>query len=217
VRVALVHDWLTGMRGGEKVLLSLARLFPDATLFTLLHVKGSVAPELEAREIRTSFVQRLPGVARHYRSYLPLFPAAIASLDLRDYDLVISSSHCVAKGARRRPGALHVSYCFTPMRYVWDLYDDYFGRGAGLLTRMLMPPLAARLRRWDRAEARTVRFAGLSRMSTSRVLLQPLAAHPLRAPARARIPRAGAAHRLLAPRPVASTRPAAPPAWCRGP
>ena len=84
MRVALVHDWLTGMRGGEKVLLSLLRLFPDAVIYTLLHVKGSVAPEIEARPIRTSFVQRLPGVARHYRRYLPLFPAAIGSLDLDD-------------------------------------------------------------------------------------------------------------------------------------
>src|SRR5262245_1329275 len=98
------------MRGGEKVLLSLARLFPQATLHTLLHVKGSVAPEIEALPIRTSFVQRLPGVETNYRSYLPLFPAAVASFDLRSFDLVISSSHCVAKGARRREGAVHISY-----------------------------------------------------------------------------------------------------------
>jgi glycosyltransferase involved in cell wall biosynthesis len=171
VRVALVHDWLTGMRGGEKVLLSLARLFPDATLFTLLHVKGSVAPELEAREIRTSFVQRLPGVARHYRSYLPLFPAAIASLDLRDYDLVLSSSHCVAKGARRRPGAVHVSYCFTPMRYVWDRYDDYFGPGKlGAPARWIVPHVAEALRAWDVATAARVdHFVADSRYVAGRI------------------------------------------------
>ena len=154
MRVALVHDWLTGMRGGEKVLLSLARLFPRATLHTLLHVKGSVAPEIEALPIRTSFVQKLPGVARHYRSYLPLFPAAVASFDLRPFDLVISSSHCVAKGARRRPGAVHISYCFTPMRYVWDRYGDYFGPGRlGPLARRLVPPIAEALRAWDVASA----------------------------------------------------------------
>src|SRR6185369_4233489 len=100
MKVALVHDWLTGMRGGEKVLLSLARLFPEAPIFTLLHVRGSVAPELEARDIRTTFVQRLPDVARRYRQYLPLFPAAAARIDLRGYDLVVSTSHCVVKGVR---------------------------------------------------------------------------------------------------------------------
>ena len=157
LRVALVHDWLTGMRGGEKVLLSLARLFPQATLHALLHVKGSVAPEIEALPIRTSFVQRLPGVERRYRHYLPLFPAAVASFDLGGYDLVISSSHCVAKGARRRPGAVHVSYCFTPMRYVWDRYDDYFGPGRlGPLGRLLVPPVAEALRAWDVASASRV-------------------------------------------------------------
>ena len=117
LKTALIHDWLTGMRGGEKVLLSLARLFPDAPIFTLLHVRGSVAPELEARDIRTTFVQRLPGVETHYRRYLPLFPAAAASIDLSGFDLVISSSHCVAKGVRVKPGARHLCYCHTPMRY----------------------------------------------------------------------------------------------------
>jgi hypothetical protein len=104
-RVALVHDWLTGMRGGEKVLLSLCRLFPDAAIFTLLHVRGSVDPEIESHEIRTSFVQRLPAVEKRYRQYLPLFPTAIERFDLTGFDLVLSSSHCVAKGARAAKGA----------------------------------------------------------------------------------------------------------------
>src|SRR5262245_8318425 len=103
------------MRGGEKVLLSLARLFPGAPILTLLHVRGSVAAELEAREIRTTFVQRLPQVDRRYRHYLPAFPAAAASLDLRGFDLVVSSSHCVAKGVKPADGALHLCYCHTPM------------------------------------------------------------------------------------------------------
>jgi glycosyltransferase involved in cell wall biosynthesis len=171
MRVALVHDWLTGMRGGEKVLLSLARLFPDATLFTLLHVAGSVAPELESRTIRTSFVQRLPGVARHYRSYLPLFPTAIGSLDLRDFDLVVSSSHCVAKGAKRGPKAVHVCYCFTPMRYVWDRYDDYFGPGKlGAPARWIVPHVAEALRAWDVATASRVdHFVADSRYVAGRI------------------------------------------------
>jgi len=145
------------MRGGEKVLLSLATLFPDAPIFTLLHVPGSVSPELEARDIRTTFVQRLPDVARRYRHYLPLFPAAARSIDVSGFDLVISSSHCVVKSVRVRPGALHLCYCHTPMRYVWDRYDDYFGPGrVSWPASWLIPGIAAWLRRWDAATAHRV-------------------------------------------------------------
>jgi len=159
------------MRGGEKVLLALLDLFPDAPIHTLLHVKGSVAPEIEARPIRTTFVQRLPGVARHYRSYLPLFPAAAESIDLAAYDLVISTSHCVVKGVKPRPGAFHLCYCFTPMRYVWDRYDDYFGPGrAGLATRLVMRALRPYLQRWDRRSARRVHaFAADSAYVAARI------------------------------------------------
>jgi glycosyltransferase involved in cell wall biosynthesis len=159
------------MRGGEKVLLSLARLFPEAPIFTLLHVKGSVDPRLEARDVRTSFLQRAPGVARHYRRYLPFFPAAAESLDLRGFDLVVSSSHCAAKGVRPAPGALHVCYCHTPMRYVWDRYDDYFGRDRlALPGRMAVAPIAALLRRWDRASSsRVARFAANSAYVAGRI------------------------------------------------
>jgi len=155
LKVALVHDWLTGMRGGEKVLLELARLFPEAPIFTLLHVKGSVAPEIEAHPIRTSFVQRLPAAARAYRSYLPLFPAAIQSLDLSGFELVLTSSHCAAKGVRVPPGATHLCYSHTPMRYVWDRYDDYFG-GAAWPARPLIAGIAEGLRAWDVATAASV-------------------------------------------------------------
>jgi glycosyltransferase involved in cell wall biosynthesis len=170
-RVAVVHDWLTGMRGGEKVLLSLLRLFPDAALYTLLHVKGSVAPEIEAREIHTSFLQHLPGVEALYRHFLPLFPAAAASLDLSAYDLVVSSSHCVAKGVRPGEGALHLCYCHTPMRYVWDRYDDYFGPGrvSGLAAR-LIPRVAEGLRAWDVATAgRVAHYAANSAYVAARI------------------------------------------------
>src|SRR5688572_8906654 len=122
-RVALVHDWLTGMRGGEKVLECLLELFPGAEIFTLLHVPGSVSAAIESRPTPTPFVQRLPEAAQRYRSYLPLFPAAVERCDLRGFDLVLSSSHCVAKGARSE--APHLSYCHTPMRYVWDQFDAY--------------------------------------------------------------------------------------------
>ena len=159
------------MRGGEKVLLSLARLFPDAPIFTLMHVKGSVAPELEARDVRTSFVQRLPAAATRYRHYLPLFPAAAASFDLRGFDLVVSSSHCAVKGVRPPRGALHLCYCHTPMRYVWDRFDDYFGPGrVSPVTRLLIRPIAARLRAWDvRTSARVHRFAANSAYVAGRI------------------------------------------------
>src|SRR6185436_120308 len=159
------------MRGGEKVLLELARLFPDAPLFTLLHVKGSVHPELEQREIHTTFVQHLPGVEAGYRRYLPLFPAAAATVDLRGFDLVISSSHCVAKGVKAPKGARHVCYCHTPMRYVWDRFDDYFGPGrAGAATRLLIGRVAEGLRAWDVATAAGVdAFAANSEFVAGRI------------------------------------------------
>ena len=145
------------MRGGEKVLLSLARLFPDATIFTLLHVKGSVAPELEARDIRTTFVQHLPAARKRYRHYLPLFPAAAARIDLTGYDLVVSSSHCVVKGVRVPPQALHVCYCHTPMRYAWDRFDEYFGvERVGRAAHHAIRLIAEGLRAWDVATASRV-------------------------------------------------------------
>jgi glycosyltransferase involved in cell wall biosynthesis len=169
-RVALVHDWLTGMRGGERCLEVFAELFPDADLYTLLHVPGSVSPVIESRRIVTSFIQGMPRARERYRQYLPLFPAAVRAFDLRGYDLVLSSSHAVAKSVRAPAGALHVCYCFTPMRYVWDLYDDYFGARAGPAARLAMPPLAAWLRRWDRRTAAGVHhFVAISRFVADRI------------------------------------------------
>jgi glycosyltransferase involved in cell wall biosynthesis len=154
VRVALVHDWLTGMRGGEKVLEALCELYPDADLFTLLHVPGKLSPTIENRTIRTSFVQRLPRARTAYRNYLPLFPTAIEQFDLRGYDLVLSSSHCVAKGVITQPATCHFSYIHTPMRYVWELYHDYFGEDKiGWLRRQVVPVVTNYLRMWDVASA----------------------------------------------------------------
>jgi glycosyltransferase involved in cell wall biosynthesis len=158
------------MRGGERCLEVVCELYPEADLFTLLHVPGSVSPLIEGRRIVTSFIQRLPGAARRYRHYLPLFPAAVGRFDFSGYDLVISLSHCVAKGARPRPGALHLCYCFTPMRYVWDRYDDYFGRGAAWPVRLGMRPIAVALRRWDRASSRRVHhFMAISAFVADRI------------------------------------------------
>ncbi|MCB2190739.1 MAG: glycosyltransferase [Deltaproteobacteria bacterium] len=137
------------MRGGEKVLEALCRLFPQAPLYTLLHVPGSVSSLIEQRPIRTSFLQSMPLAAKRYRHYLPLFPQAVSSLKLPPCDLVLSTSHCVAKAVRPPQGAVHVSYLHTPMRYIWDMYADYFGPGRGGAARYVMPLLRGRLQRWD--------------------------------------------------------------------
>lgn len=170
-RVALVHDWLTGMRGGEKVLEVLCELFPEATLFTLLHNRGSVSPQIESMPIRTSFLQHVPFRRERYRNYLPLFPRAIESFDFSGYDLIISTSHAVAKGAKPAKGALHICYCHTPMRYVWELYEDYFGPGrAGVLTRVAMKHIAPRLREWDvRTSSRVHHFIANSQNVARRI------------------------------------------------
>jgi glycosyltransferase involved in cell wall biosynthesis len=148
--IAIVHEWFTAMRGGERCVEALCEIYPGATLFTLLHVPGTVSPVIERMPLRTSCIQRLPFAASAYRRYLPFFPAAVRGFDLREFDLVISSHHCVAKGAPVAAEALHVCYCHTPMRYLWDQYDAYFGRGrAGVFTRAAMRALAGPLRRWD--------------------------------------------------------------------
>jgi len=154
MHVALVHDWLTGMRGGEKVLEVFCEMFPDAPIYTLLHIKGSVSQIIERHRIETTFVQRLPKVAAKYRNYLPLFPTAIESFNFAGYDLVLSSSHCVAKGIIPHAGTTHISYVHTPMRYVYEMYDQYFGpQHMGRLKRAIIPFFANYLRLWDVATA----------------------------------------------------------------
>ncbi len=157
MRTAIVHDWLTGMRGGEKVLEALCELFPDADLFTLLHIPGAVSGTIEKRRIQTSFIQRLPLAKKRYRLYLPLFPLAVEGFDLKGYDLVISSSHCAAKGVIPGPNALHISYIHSPMRYVWDMYGEYFGNTRGL-SSLLIRLFAHYLRLWDSSSSRRVDF-----------------------------------------------------------
>jgi glycosyltransferase involved in cell wall biosynthesis len=150
LRVVLVHDWLTGMRGGEKVLNVLCRRWPEAPLYTLLHRRGSVSPEIERRPLRTSALQWLPGVHRYYRYLLPAMPWAVG-WRLPACDLVLSSSHCVAKGVRPPDGVTHICYCHTPMRYAWHMKDAYFrGRGP---RQWFVDRLLSRLRAWDRRTA----------------------------------------------------------------
>ncbi len=171
MKVAIVHDWLTGMRGGERCLEVLCEIFPEADLFTLIHYRGAVSPIIENRRITTSFVQSLPGASRWYRNYLPLFPLAVERFDLRPYDLVISSSHCVAKGVRTAPHQLHLCYCYTPMRYAWDMAHTYFSEEVlGFFGRKLIPPVLNYLRVWDVLSSRRVdRFVAISRHIAGRI------------------------------------------------
>ena len=154
MKTAVIHDWLTGMRGGEFVLERILGLVPDPTLLTLFHFPGSVSPAIESVPIRTSFLQRLPVTPSNYRSFLPLFPRAVESFDLSGFDLVVSSSHCVAKGAipRRAP---HLCYCYTPVRYAYDQFDAYFRKGETPLFGLKKIAIAG-LRRWDIRTARRV-------------------------------------------------------------
>jgi glycosyltransferase involved in cell wall biosynthesis len=172
MKVALVHDWLTGMRGGEKVLESVCGLYPDADIHTLFHWRGSVSPAIERHRIRTSFLQHLPMARTQYRRFLPLFPFAIERFDLDGYDLVISSSHCAAKGVVAPGRARHVCYCHSPMRYAWDQFDAYFGpaRVGAVASRWLYRPVLARLARWDAATAgRVHRFVANSAHVAARI------------------------------------------------
>lgn len=171
MRLALVHDWLTGMRGGEKTLEVVCERFPDAELFTLVHIRGSVSPVIERRRIHTSFVQHLPGAARYYRNYLPLFPTAIEGFSFDHFDRVLSLSHCVAKSVVVPGGVPHLCYCFTPMRYAWDQFEAYFGpERLGAVGSAAMRPIMRRLARWDKETAgRADRYVAISHYVAGRI------------------------------------------------
>lgn len=171
MKVAIIHDWLTGMRGGEKCLEVFCELYPEADIYTLIHVPGTTSKTIEAMSIKTSYLQRIPGMAKRYRSFLPLFPHAIEGFDLRGYDLVISSSHCVAKGIIPPPTALHISYIYTPMRYVWDMYEEYFGmEKTGRLKRIAVGSIAHYIRMWDvTSSSRVDSFVAISKHVADRV------------------------------------------------
>ena len=171
ITVALVHDWLTGMRGGEKVLEEIAEMFPEAPIFTLLHIPGSVSDTIEKHKIFESFIGKLPFAGSHYRNYLSLFPAAVESFDLREYDLIVSSSHCVAKGAMPSAGAKHLCYIHTPMRYAYDMFHEYFSPSrTGRLKLFMINREMTKIRCWDQASVNRVdAFAANSRFVASRV------------------------------------------------
>lgn len=171
LRVALVHDWLTGRRGGEKCLEVLCRVFPEARLYTLLHKRGAAGAVIERMDIRTSFLQGVPGIDQRYRSLLPLMPLAVAGWRIEDVDLVVSFSHCVAKAVRVPPGVPHVCYCFTPMRYAWDGRDAYLdGWRDRPIRRVLASRLLDALRAWDYGSARGVtQFVAISETVRGRI------------------------------------------------
>lgn len=153
-RVAIVHDWLTGMRGGEAILDVICELFPRADLFTLLQTDYKMSPNiLNGRAVHTSFLQGLMGMRQFsvgYRKLLPLFPKAAESLDVSKYDLILSNTHCVAKGVKKKDGALHIAYVSTPMRYIWDMFDEYFGPGkSSLPVTLAAKACRGYLQRWD--------------------------------------------------------------------
>jgi len=165
MKVALVHDWLTGMRGGEKCLAAFLQLYPQADLYTLLHKKDCTSSEIDQAVKGTSWFQRLPNVENYYRKLLPFFPSATNSLKIKGYDLVISTSHAAAKNIYLPKETFHVSYCFTPMRYIWDQADTYLGP-----LKIPSAPLLAMLRSWDRRGSERVdRFVAISRLVSARI------------------------------------------------
>jgi len=159
MKVAIVHDWLTTWAGAEKALAELLACYPQAEIFTTVNFlpKGEI-PCLVGRTIHTSFIQKLPGAKKHYRRYLPLMPLAIEQFDLKGFDLILSSSHAVAKGVISDPGALHICYCYSPMRYAWDMQHQYLrqsGNAQGLVSWLMRWQLH-RLRQWDYISAQRV-------------------------------------------------------------
>jgi glycosyltransferase involved in cell wall biosynthesis len=165
-RVALVHDWLTGMRGGERCLEVFLKIYPEADIFTLVHVPGTTTPEIDERVKRVSLLRRIPGIGKLYRAFLVLYPAAAASLDLKGYDLVVSLSHAAAKNVSVPEGVPHISYCFTPMRYIWDQARSYF-RGAAYYAAQ---PVIQYLRRWDvKGAQRVTHFVAISSFVAARI------------------------------------------------
>jgi glycosyltransferase involved in cell wall biosynthesis len=150
MNVAIIHDWLTGMRGGERVLELFCKIFPQAPVFTLFHYPGTVSDIIESHKIVVSRLQKIPFSQKHYRMLLPFFPGAVESFDLRDFDCVVSTSHAVAKGAIKGAERLSICYCHTPMRYIWDQYDSYFNTPrTSRIVRFLMPLCRDYLRSWD--------------------------------------------------------------------
>ena len=168
--VCFVHDWLVTMRGGEKVLETMCELYPNAPIYTLFANRKKLSPALQSKEIHTSFLQLIPGIEKFYRFLLPIFPLAIKTFNLKEYDLVISSSHCVAKSVPVRKSAIHICYCYTPMRYLWEFQEEYLGSFPKII-RKLIHFYFNFLKRWDIKTAKNVNyFLTSSRYVAERIL-----------------------------------------------
>jgi glycosyltransferase involved in cell wall biosynthesis len=154
-RVAIIHYWLVSMRGGENVLEALCEIFPQADIFTHVYDPEKTSAPIRKRNIVTTFINSLPRARRFYKHYLPLMPLALEQLDLRGYDLIISSESGPAKGVIPPAEAVHICYCHSPMRYIWNMFHDY-RESAGWLRRLLMLPLCHYLRLWDTAASMRV-------------------------------------------------------------
>jgi glycosyltransferase involved in cell wall biosynthesis len=171
MKVAIVHDWLANMGGSERCVLAFHELFPEAPVFTTVYNQAKLPDEFKSLDIRTSFIQKLPKAKEKYQAYLPLMPLAVEQFDLTDFDVVITSSHACAKGVITRPDALNICYCYTPIRYVWQLYHEYMRlEEMGRLKRILIPPIMNYLRIWDRLAAdRVDEFIGISHAVAQRI------------------------------------------------
>jgi len=155
-RVALVHDWLNQLGGAENVLETLVRMFPAAPVFTSMYAADRMPPPYRAWDIRTTFMQRLPGVTTHHQVYMPLYPLAFSRVDLAGYDLILSNKSGFCHGVPVPPGVMHICYCLTPTRFLWQ-YDAYRAREQlGLAADAVLKPMVALLRRWDYAAAQRV-------------------------------------------------------------
>lgn len=174
-RVAIIHDWLTGMRGGERCLEVFLSLFPDAEVFTLVYQPSAVTPLIRERNVTASFLNLIPGIAKFYRYLLPFYPQAARNIgkklaqshQRKPFDMVISISHCAAKNVPVPQGISHLCYCLTPVRYIWDQYDSYF---AGKLEEPIVRRLLPRFRRWDIDGAKGVTsFAAISSFVRERI------------------------------------------------
>lgn len=169
MKTALIHYWLVNDRGGEKVLARLAEQFPDADLFTHVYDPAAMPEEIRRMPIRTTFIQKLPFAKKYYKNYLPLMPWALRRIDLSGYDLIISSESGPAKGIRKPEGATHICYCHTPMRYLWDMSDEYY-QNASLLKKLGMKIFLPWLRKWDLWSATQVdRFIANSQFVAERI------------------------------------------------
>ncbi|WP_081774006.1 glycosyltransferase [Ahrensia sp. 13_GOM-1096m] len=169
MRVAIVHYWLVSMRGGEKVVEALCDMYPEADIFTLLYDPSAVSSKIRERNVTSSFLQKFPGANKYYQFLLPLMPFALESLDLTGYDLILSSESGPAKGVIPQPNAVHICYCHSPMRYLWDHYHFYRST-ASFMQRIAMSFVAPLLRSWDvNTSARVDRFIANSHHVAARI------------------------------------------------